>query len=364
MDQMNLFDYMNTDRTDFNSICDSLGVENNTPAWPDRFGEAIKHWLVKNDSEPIQTLSLFSGAGGMDVGFKNAGVQVVLANELDKRASETFSANHPETKLIIGDINDNFSELEKLKDIDLVFGGPPCQGFSVIGKMNPNDERSQLIWSFLKAVEIIQPKAFVMENVKALATLKKWKAVREAYVKKATTLGYGCIPFIINAAEYGTPQKRERVFFIGIKNDYSFYDELNKNITSQKRLALTIRDILNDLGPAGSEKNPKTCNAKITYAVKPVMRKIPYDCLMFNGIGRPVDPDGYSRTITASMGGNMTLIFDEEYLHNPNADNWIQNYYDKLVSGEITPEFREAPSRLRRMTINEARRIQTFPERV
>lgn len=309
-----------------------------------------------------KAVSLFSGAGGMDVGFKSAGIQVVLANELDKRAAETFSANHPETELIVGDINDNFSRLKELNDIDIVFGGPPCQGFSVIGKMDPNDERSQLIWSFLEAVEIIQPKAFIMENVKALATLNKWKDVREAYINKAIELGYGCIPFIINAAEYGTPQKRERVFFVGIKNDFSFNDEMTENITSQKRLAPTIRELLKDLGPAGSEKNPNTCNAKITYAVKPVMRKIPYDCLMFNGIGRPVDPDGYSRTITASMGGNMTLIFDEEYLHNPDADNWIQEYYDKLVSGEVTPEFKEAPSRLRRMTINEARRIQTFPD--
>lgn len=309
-----------------------------------------------------KAVSLFSGAGGMDVGFKSAGIQVVLANELDKRAAETFSANHPETELIVGDINDNFSRLKELNDIDIVFGGPPCQGFSVIGKMDPNDERSQLVWSFLEAVEIIQPKAFIMENVKALATLNKWKDVREAYINKAIELGYGCIPFIINAAEYGTPQKRERVFFVGIKNDFSFNDEMTENITSQKRLAPTIRELLKDLGPAGSEKNPNTCNAKITYAVKPVMRKIPYDCLMFNGIGRPVDPDGYSRTITASMGGNMTLIFDEEYLHNPDADNWIQEYYDKLVSGEVTPEFKEAPSRLRRMTINEARRIQTFPD--
>ena len=70
------------------------------------------------------------------------------------------------------------------------------------------------------------------------------------------------------------------------------------------------------------------------------MRKIPYDCLMFNGIGRPIDPDGYSRTITASQGGNMTLIVDEEFLHNPNANNWIQEYYEKLVSHEVTPKHR------------------------
>lgn len=92
------------------------------------------------------------------------------------------------------------------------------------------------------------------------------------------------------------------------------------------------------------------------------MMRIPYDCLMFNEIGRPIDPEGHSRTITASMGGNMTLIVDEVFVHDPTSDNWIQEYYNKLVSREIIPEFKEAPSRLRRLTINEARRLQTFPD--
>lgn len=201
-----------------------------------------------------------------------------------------------------------------------------------------------------------------MENVKALAAIAKWKDVREEFISKANELGYGCIPFIVNAAEYGTPQKRERVFFVGIKGKDNFDDEFLKLLEKQKSKAPTIRELFKDLGPAGTEKNPKTCTAKITYAERPVMRRIPYDCLMFNGIGRPIDPDGYSRTITASQGGNMTLIVDEEYLQDPSANNWIQEYYDELVSKEITPHFAEAPSRLRRLTINETRRIQTFPD--
>lgn len=166
-------------------------------------------------SENITAVSLFSGAGGMDVGFKNAGIKVLMANEIDKMASKTFIENHPDTKMIVDDINNIFPALEEYKGVDIVFGGPPCQGFSVIGKMDPDDIRSQLIWSFLKAVEIIQPRAFVMENVKALAAIAKWKDVREEFIAKAKEMGYGCIPFIVNAAEYGTPQKRERVFFIG-----------------------------------------------------------------------------------------------------------------------------------------------------
>lgn len=310
----------------------------------------------------LTAVSLFSGAGGMDVGFEHAGIKILMANEIDKMASSTFIKNHPSTEMVVEDINNIYPLLEKFKGVDIVFGGPPCQGFSVIGKMNPDDVRNQLIWSFLKAVEIIKPKAFVMENVKALAAINKWKDVREEYIARAEELGYRCIPFIINAAEYGTPQKRERVFFIGIKGAESFEEDITLLLEKQKRKAPIIRELFKDLGPAGTEKNPKTCSAKITYAERPVMRKIPYDCLMFNGIGRPIDPDGYSRTITASQGGNMTLIIDEEYLLDPNANNWIQEYYDKLVSGEVKPVFAEAPARLRRLTINETKRIQTFPD--
>ena len=310
----------------------------------------------------MRAVSLFTGAGGMDVGFKQAGFEIVCANEIDKNAAATYKINHPETTLLEGDINSFLPSLSAYRGADIVFGGPPCQGFSVIGKMDPEDLRSQLIFTFLDAVKKIQPQAFIMENVKALGTLKKWETVRSTYLSRAKEMGYICYPFIINAAEFGTPQKRERVFFIGVKGNRDFRKEITSLIEVQKRKAPIIRDLFRDLGPAGTEKNPKTCNAKITYALKPVMRKIPYDCLMFNGIGRPVDPDGYSRTITASMGGNMTLIVDEDYLQDKNADNWIQEYYDKLVSGTVTPIFEEAPSRLRRLTINETRRLQTFPE--
>ena len=310
----------------------------------------------------LTAISLFSGAGGMDVGFEAADIQVLFANEIDKKAAETYATNHRLTKLVVADINAVMDQFTEYKGVDIVFGGPPCQGFSVIGKMNPDDERSKLIWSFMDVVEIVQPRAFVMENVKALATLEKWKDVRFAFLERAKSIGYTCIPFVINAAEYGTPQKRERVFFIGIKGDIDFEDEMWGRIEAQKRKAPVIRDLFRHLGPAGTDTNRNTCNAKITYAIYPIIRKNPYDCLMFNGIGRPIDPDGYSRTITASMGGNMTLIVDEEYLQDKNADNYIQTYYDKITSEGFKPEFKEAPRRLRRLTINETRLLQTFPE--
>jgi DNA (cytosine-5)-methyltransferase 1 len=157
-------------------------------------------------------ISLFTGAGGMDVGFHAAGVDVILANELVPAAAETYRANWPSTVVINDDVNNIFPALDAIDEVDFVFGGPPCQGFSVAGKMDPHDDRSKLIFTFLEVVEKVRPQAFVMENVKALATLSKWSEVRKRYFKECERLGYVCAPFVLNATDYGVPQKRERVF--------------------------------------------------------------------------------------------------------------------------------------------------------
>ncbi len=317
--------------------------------------------MVKN---VIKAVSLFSGAGGMDVGFESAGVRVVFANELAKEAAETYKANHLHGMMINDDINNIMDKLDEFRGVDLVFGGPPCQGFSVAGKMDPDDERSKLIMTFLDAVERVQPKAFVMENVKALGVLEKWKSIRQNYLERARQLGYLCTPFILNATEYGVSQKRERVFFIGMKEnlDPFFEHHMRELIEQQKNEAPIIRDLLFPLGRAGTEQNPETCTAKITFATRPIMRKSPYAGMYFNGQGRPINIDGYSNTLPASMGGNKTPFVDEEYLYGEAESDWVVDYHKGLLDGSIVPEFKDAPSRLRRITIKEAAKIQTFPE--
>lgn len=314
------------------------------------------------DLKKLKAISLFSGAGGMDVGFEKAGVEVIWANEINKEAAETYKLNHPNTTLVNDDINNQISTLESFRgNVDLVFGGPPCQGFSVAGKMDPNDERSQLVWSFLDVVKVTQPRAFVLENVKALAKLEKWSEVRKRIFSVSQEMGYTCFPFLLNATEYGVPQKRERVFFIGIKNDLFFEEQINYYLQNNKIKAKTIKETLFDLGRAGSEKNPNTCTAKITFATNPIMRKTAYSGMYFNGQGRPINIDDYANTLPASMGGNKTPFIDEEYLYGDAHSNWVESYHKKLVDG-YEPVFEEAPTRLRRLTIKEAARIQTFPE--
>lgn len=310
----------------------------------------------------INAVSLFSGAGGMDVGFEKAGVKVLVANEIMPEAAQTYKANHPNTIVINDDLNNIISSFSEYKGVDLVFGGPPCQGFSVAGKMDPNDTRSKLIFSFLDVVEEVKPKIFVMENVKALASLDKWVDVREKYLNRAKALGYICVPYILNATEYGVSQKRERVFFIGIREDVYKDNSIGSLITKQKHTAISVRDLLKSLGKAGTEINPNTCTAKITYATHPIMRKSPYAGMYFNGQGRPIDIDGYANTLPASMGGNKTPFLDEEYLYGEANSDWVVDYHKGLIEGTIVPEFAEAPRRLRRITIKEAARIQSFPD--
>ncbi len=308
-------------------------------------------------------ISLFSGAGGMDIGFERAGINVVMANELMKDAADTYKSNRNTDVMINADIKEILPDFNKYKGIDIVFGGPPCQGFSVAGRMDPNDERSNLIFTFLDVVNIVEPKIFIMENVKALATLDKWKSIRTKYLEKAKDLGYTCYPYILNATEYGVSQKRERVFYIGLKNSYLHNKEqIERLIEAQKNPALTIRDLLKSLGKAGTELNPNTCTAKITFATHPIMRKSPYSGMYFNGQGRPINIDGYSNTLPASMGGNKTPFVDDEYLYGDATENWVESYHRGLLENTIIPEFKLAPSRLRRISINEAKRIQSFPD--
>lgn len=315
-------------------------------------------------TERLTAVSLFTGAGGMDVGFERAGVEVVFANELMPEAAATYNANHKPGVMVNDNIYNILDTFSNLEGTDLVFGGPPCQGFSVAGKMDPDDDRSKLIFTFLDVVERVRPKAFVMENVKALGVLEKWEPVRRKYLNRVYSLGYNCAPFILNATEYGVPQKRERVFFIGIRdnNDPFFEYYMNDILFQLKNKAPIIRDLLQSLGRAGTDKNPNTCTAKITFATSPVMRKSPYAGMYFNGQGRPIDVDGYANTLPASMGGNKTPFVDEDYLYGNATSDWVVDYHKGLMDGSIVPEFKEAPSRLRRITINEAVRIQSFPD--
>lgn len=307
----------------------------------------------------FKAISLFSGAGGLDVGVRDAGFDIIWANDIKKDACETYRLNFGD-HIHCGDISSYKQELNNIAGVDLVFGGPPCQGFSVAGKMNPEDPRSQLIWEFVDVVTKVQPKAFIMENVKALGVLKKWETIRETLLEKFKTLGYSVNFIILNASDFGVPQARERIFIIGFKDKQQVVPDLAKMVLPYQIKSKTVREALSVLDKAGQGNNKSLCNAKITLASSPVLRKSPYAGMIFNGLGRPVKLDDYCATLPASMGGNKTPIVDEEELYN-SKEAWIISYHKQLMDNK-KPKFEIAPDFLRRLTVKEAAIIQTFPQ--
>lgn len=311
----------------------------------------------------LTAISLFSGAGGLDVGFEKAGFKTVFANEFDHDAAEAWRINRPDNAQVMveGDIQDHIKSLDKFKDISVLFGGPPCQGFSVAGKMDPNDERSKMVWIFLDAVELVKPKVFVMENVAALGTLEKWKTVRDGIIQRGNDLGYNVSFKVHHTYEYGVPENRDRVIFIGVRKDVGDSEAFYKNLCHYTSVPVTAREVIISVGRYGSDDNPKTCTANITLAIRPIMRKSPYAGMLVNGAGRPIDLNGIAPTLPASMGGNKTPIVDEVSLNDKTVPNWFEVYHTGLNDGTMTPQNTRIPSTIRRLTIKESAAIQTFP---
>jgi DNA (cytosine-5)-methyltransferase 1 len=212
-------------------------------------------------------VSLFSGAGGFCEGVRLAGYDVICAVENDRDASRTHAANFPEVPLFADDIR-RFLRDEKpgvpgkndlaSKSIDLVYGGPPCQGFSQIGPRDPRDPRNLLYKEFVRIIAEISPKIFVMENVPNILTMRNGhysdqivKAFRNAGYRRTAT-------FTLLASHFGVPQNRKRVFFIGLRNglqlNVAFEDVYTQLLEDQKcKRPVTVRQALSDLPASVSE---------------------------------------------------------------------------------------------------------------
>lgn len=185
----------------------------------------------------LNVIDLFCSVGGLSEGFKRAGFNISLGIDNDKDALETFKLNHNKSKTLCGDISkitkkeiDNI--ISKIK-IDVIIGGPPCQGFSMAGRRDPGDSRNILIENYLNLVSEINPKLFVIENVKGLLSMKtkKGEFVIDNIVGLAEKKGYFITIYPLNAADYGVPQKRNRVFLIGCKKK-----DFRINFQKQKRI--------------------------------------------------------------------------------------------------------------------------------
>jgi DNA (cytosine-5)-methyltransferase 1 len=190
-------------------------------------------------------IALFSGAGGMSLGFEQAGFDIPIAIEVDLIHAKTYQINFPNCCILNKDISKiNGTEVFtktvlKSKNIDVLFGGPPCQGFSLIGKRRADDSRNKLVYQFARLVGEIRPNYFVMENVEGFL-LGKASEVADSFIRRVKKAGYSIVTPIqtLDASDFKVPQKRKRVFILGFKKDLAApiypkpirQNKINKNV--------------------------------------------------------------------------------------------------------------------------------------
>ena len=212
----------------------------------------------EHDIIGLSYADFFCGAGGLSLGFHNAGFKMSLANDIQECCIDTISLNHPEIPekhVVAGDINDvlaHIKDLSRYEKVDVVIGGPPCQGFSMANRQRLiDDPRNHLYKSFVKAIEILSPSFFVMENVRGML------GVKEQIIQDFNNIGYSATAHILNAKDFGIPQNRERVIFIGnrigVDNEFVFskiFCEGNKKPNT------VLQDAISDLPSLEAKRIP------------------------------------------------------------------------------------------------------------
>jgi DNA (cytosine-5)-methyltransferase 1 len=173
-------------------------------------------------------IDLFSGCGGFSYGFQQAGFHVLLGVDNSEIALKTFEKNHLDSKALLLDLHkesaiDEIVNETKGKEIDVIIAGPPCQGFSLTGSRNENDERNSLFYAVFEVAERLNPKAIIIENVPGLLNLYEGKAKKEI-IRLCNEMGYTCNPKLLFAPEYGVPQIRKRVFFVALKKEFGTFE--------------------------------------------------------------------------------------------------------------------------------------------
>lgn len=309
-------------------------------------------------------IDLFAGAGGLSLGAKRAGVNVSLAVEIDKYAAQTYSTNHPETKIIVDDIR-NVSHLYKPRNATkILFGGPPCQGFSDSNRRtrNKNNPENWLLKEFLRIASEWKPEWVVFENVRGFVTTEN-KLFINSIVNDFEDIGYSCSWKILNAYDFGIPQNRSRFFLIASREGKIV------PFPSGARNRCNVSDAISDLPSLKNGANENT----MLYRLDP--------CSTYASILRG-DLVSCSGHLVSKNAPNVI----ERYKHIPQGGNWedipptlMENYADSsrchtgiyhrlnpnepsITIGNYRKNMLIHPWEDRGLSVREAARIQSFPD--
>ncbi len=219
----------------------------------------------------MNAIDLFAGCGGLSKGFMDAGFDVIVGVDNDQAALNTFEKNHNGAIGMNADLSkqETFDEIKRIageRNIDVIIAGPPCQGFSLTGPRNFDDKRNQLYLAVIEMVRQYQPKGFIIENVPGMATLYGGQ-IKDEILRRFRNMGYNIECKILCAADYGVPQVRKRLVFMGVRSDIGHPAFPEPKIAPENYI--TCREALSDLpsrvGDLGQETDEYTCEPKTDY---------------------------------------------------------------------------------------------------
>lgn len=310
-------------------------------------------------------IDLFSGVGGLSLGFEMAGFKAVIANEYDASIAESYVKNRPHVKMIVNDITqlpiqETFSEYRG--KIDLIVGGPPCQGFSQKGQRKSiNDERNFLFRYYYEVVALVKPKYFVMENVPNLLTTE------DGYFKKEIeslfeNIGYKIVADVLNASDFGVPQNRKRAVIIGRLGDYPL------SMPKPQTRKVTIWDAISDLAYLESGEGAEV--QEYRYAPQSEYQRVLRDgsILLHNHVATKHSELALERLRLIPPNKGREVLPPEHLTKSIYSGTWsrmlkddisvtITTRFDTPSSGRFTHPFLN-----RAITVREAARIQSFPD--
>lgn len=290
-------------------------------------------------------IDLFCGAGGFSLGFDRAGFDNVFSVEIDHRICETYRRNFPGHHLIESDIadldDDSVRELVNGRHVDVVIGGPPCQGFSMagnIGRKFLDDERNSLFREFVRIVDIVRPECFVMENVARLYTRLNGRT-RDEIIDCFTAIGYKVEAKVICASDYGVPQVRNRVLFIGRKDDGSGKPMVFPRVSDVP--APTVKDAIGGYPPLVSGETSDIPNHEAMRHSEQMLYKMSY--VKDGGDRYDMPPD------IRPEGGDI-----RKYIRYDSRKPSI------CITGDMRKVFHYEQNRA--LTVRELAAIQTYPD--
>lgn len=282
---------------------------------------------IKIENKKYNVVSLFAGIGGFDIGFENAGFNIIWANDFDKYAVETYRANVGK-QIVLGDIRE---EKINIPEHDVLIGGFPCQPFSTLGKLKgfEDENRGDLFFEIKDILKTHRTKAVVLENVKNIINHNKGETFKRI-LHELHSIGYDCYYKVLNSADYGIPQRRNRVYIVGLLR--GAFNDSPFEFPNPVPLTLTTQDLLDK-------------NVDKKYFLTPKIEKTILGEGTKGYIVQPTIDLPISKTLTATM----------HKMHRASQDNYVTDL-------ESRSQFEDDNrTNIRKLTVNECRKLQGFP---